>query len=72
MNGHVVVVHVRSDEHAISPRTHNHNSSVSQFRPPVGKEVLELPAGLVDDGEVREAPYVSCCSPSCASLHTFP
>lgn len=25
---------------------------VSQFRPPVGKEVLELPAGLVDDGEV--------------------
>ena len=25
--------------------------TVSQFRPPVGKEVLELPAGLVDDGE---------------------
>lgn len=24
---------------------------VSQFRPPVGKEVVELPAGLVDDGE---------------------
>lgn len=40
--------------------THNHGSSVSQFRPPVGKEVLELPAGLVDDGEVREAPYASC------------
>lgn len=30
------------------------NSIVSQFRPPVGKEVLELPAGLVDDGEVRD------------------
>lgn len=26
--------------------------AVSQFRPPIEKEVLELPAGLVDDGEV--------------------
>ncbi|GAB5034931.1 adp-sugar pyrophosphatase [Nannochloropsis oceanica] len=32
-------------------KDNDHIVLVSQFRPPVGKEVLELPAGLVDDGE---------------------
>ncbi len=28
---------------------------IRQFRPPVGREVLEFPAGLLDDGETAEA-----------------
>jgi 8-oxo-dGTP pyrophosphatase MutT (NUDIX family) len=46
INGIVVMV-------AITP-----NGSVlleKQFRPPLGRDVIELPAGLVDPGESREA-----------------
>lgn len=28
---------------------------VSQFRPPINKQILEIPAGLVDEGEVSSA-----------------
>lgn len=31
---------------------------VSQFRPPVGKSVIELPAGLIDSGETAETAAV--------------
>lgn len=36
------------------PSSQPHILLVSQFRPPVGKSVIEMPAGLIDEGEEGE------------------